>query len=95
MINSATSGFTFPTLTTLNISHVRAHEVGLLMGVTTGLGSLMNIFGPLWAGVMYDRVGPGTPYWMGAVIFLLAAGMLWLIREQQPEKAVQEKAVEA
>jgi DHA1 family tetracycline resistance protein-like MFS transporter len=95
MINNATSGFTFPTLTTLNISHVRAHEVGLLMGVTTGLGSLMNIFGPLWAGVMYDRVGPGAPYWMGAVIFLLAAGMLWLIREQQPEKAIQETAVEA
>jgi hypothetical protein len=32
---------------------------------------------------------------MGAVIFLLAAGMLWLIREQQPEKAIQETAVEA
>lgn len=91
MINSATSGFTFPTLTTLNTSRVQPREIGLLMGVTTGLGSLMNIFGPLWAGVVYDRVGVGAPYWMGAFIFLLAAGMLYRpVREQQAEKAVQE-----
>ncbi len=92
MVNSATSGLTFPTLTTLNISRVQPREVGLLMGVTTGLGSLMNIFGPLWAGAMYDRVGLGAPYWMGAAILLLAAGMLWLLREKQPEKAIQETA---
>ena len=92
MVNSATSGLTFPTLTTLNISRVQPREVGLLMGVTTGLGSLMNIFGPLWAGAVYDRVGLGAPYWMGAAILLLAAGMLWLIREKQPEQAIQETA---
>lgn len=41
---------------------------------------------------MYDRVGLGAPYWMGAAILLLAAGMLWLLREKQPEKAIQETA---
>lgn len=92
MVNSATSGLTFPTLTTLNISRVQPREVGLLMGVTTGLGSLMNIFGPLWAGAVYDRVGLGAPYWMGAAILLLAAGMLWRLREKQPEQAIQETA---
>jgi DHA1 family tetracycline resistance protein-like MFS transporter len=95
MVNSATSGFTFPTLTTLTTNRVQPREVGLLMGVTTGLGSLMNIFGPLWAGVVYDRVGLGAPYWMGAVIFLLAAGVLWVIREKQPQTAIPETAFEA
>ena len=91
MINSATSGFTFPTLTTLNTNRVLPHEVGLLMGVTTALGSLMNIIGPLWAGAVYDHVMPGASYWMGAVIFVLAAVILRRpAPETRAEKAVQE-----
>ena len=76
MINNAVSGFTFPTLTTLNTNCVQPREVGLLMGVTTALGSLMNIIRPLWAGMIFDQVMPGAPYWMGAVLFMLAALML-------------------
>jgi len=76
MLTSALSGFTFPTLTTLSTDCVPHNEVGLLMGVTTALGSLMNIFGPLWAGVVYDHVTRGAPYWMGAIFFILAASML-------------------
>jgi MFS transporter, DHA1 family, tetracycline resistance protein len=76
MINSAMSGFTFPTLTTLNTDRVTTREMGLLMGVTTALGSLMNIAGPLWAGLVYDRVMPGAPLWMGAFVYALAALML-------------------
>lgn len=91
MINSATSGFTFPTLTTLNTNRVLPHEVGLLMGVTTALGSLMNIIGPLWAGAVYDHVMPGASYWMGAVIFVLAAVILRRpAPETRAEKAVRE-----
>ena len=76
MLVSAISAFTFPTLTTLSAELVLHREVGLLMGVTTGLGSLMNIFGPLWAGAVYDHVMVGAPYWMGAIILVLAGLML-------------------
>src|SRR5512138_2960479 len=79
---SAISAFTFPTLTTLTIDRVPPREVGLLMGVTTGLGSLANIFGPLWAGTIYDRVMIGSPFWMGAII-LMAAGLM-LFRPARP-----------
>ena len=74
---TAISGFTFPTLTTLCTSRVPHREVGLLMGVTSALGSLMNIIGPIWGGLMFDKVMVGAPYWMGAVILLLAAGLLF------------------
>jgi predicted MFS family arabinose efflux permease len=82
MLNMAFSGFTFPTLTTLTADCVPHREVGLLMGVSTAVGSLMNIAGPLWAGVVYDKVMPGAPYWMGAFIFMAAALMLvaWHLR---------------
>jgi len=77
MLVSGISAFTFPTLTTLNIDCVTPREVGLLMGVTTGLGSLMNILGPLWAGAIYDHVMIGAPFWMGSIV-LVAAGALLL-----------------
>lgn len=70
------SSFSFSTLSTLTANRVAPRELGVLMGVTTALGSLMNIFGVLWAGAVYDHVMPGAPYWMGAVIFMLAALVL-------------------
>ena len=76
MLVSAISAFTFPTLTTLSTELVPHREVGLLMGVTTALGSLMNVFGPLWAGAVYDHVEVGAPYWMGAIILILAGLMM-------------------
>ncbi len=76
MFVTAASGFTFPVLTTLSTDRVPPREVGLLLGVTTALGSLTNIIGPLWAGAVYDQVMVGAPYWMGAVIFVLAAVVL-------------------
>jgi len=77
MLLTAISGFTFPTLTTLNTSRVQHREVGLLMGVTSALGSLMNIIAPIWGGIMFDRVMIGAPYWMGAAFLLLAALLLF------------------
>jgi MFS transporter, DHA1 family, tetracycline resistance protein len=76
MLVSAISAFTFPTLTTLSTDCVPHRQVGLLMGVTTGVGSLMNIFGPLWAGTVYDHVMVGAPYWMGAIVLVMAGLML-------------------
>jgi MFS transporter, DHA1 family, tetracycline resistance protein len=77
MLVTAMGGFIWPTMTTLNTSRVQHREVGLLMGVTTAIGSLMNIVGPLTAGVVYDQVMVGAPYWMGALLLLLAALVLW------------------
>jgi len=74
------SGFVFPTLTSLNTARVEHREVGLLMGVTTALGSMMNIFSPIWAGVVFDQVSIGAPIWIGAIIMGIAALLLWRSR---------------
>lgn len=76
VLNSTMSTFTFPTIGTLAANSVSPREQGVLMGVTTALGSLMSIFGPLWAGISYDRVMPGAPYWMGTITFILAGLVL-------------------
>jgi DHA1 family tetracycline resistance protein-like MFS transporter len=76
MLASCGNSFIFPVLTSLCANRVEPQEMGNLMGVTSAVGSLMNIFGPLWAGLIYDQVMRGAPYWMGAIIMLLAAWML-------------------
>ena len=91
MLISAISGFTFPTLTTLVTSRVQHREIGLLMGVTTALGSLMNIFSPIWAGIMFDRVMVGAPYWMGAAILLLTAILLLRQPGASPVTAIKQE----
>lgn len=77
MLTAAISGFVFPTLTSLNTGKVEHREVGLLMGVTTALASLTNIFGPIWAGLAFDRIMIGSPYWIGAGLLGMAALLLW------------------
>ena len=84
MFGSAMSGFTWPTMTTLLANRVPHREVGLLMGVSTGLGSLMNIAGPLWAGVAFDAVMPGAAHWMGAFVFVAAALLLMRQKDIKP-----------
>lgn len=76
LLTTVASGVIFPMLTLLTSARVSAQEQGQLMGVTTALASLVNIVGPLWAGLVYDHVMPGAPYWMGAVLFALSAFIL-------------------
>jgi DHA1 family tetracycline resistance protein-like MFS transporter len=73
VLNSILSTFTFPTIGTLASNSLSPREQGILMGVTTALGSLMSVLGPLCAGLVYDRVMRGASYWMSAGVFALAA----------------------
>ena len=94
MLSSVMNSFIFPALTTLSIERVSVREVGQLLGVTSAVGSLMNIFGPLWAGFIYDEVMMGSPYWMGAVIYIVAALILFRTAPR-PEPAALAKATVA
>jgi len=80
-LRTAAGGLVFPTLGALMSSQVQPREQGALMGVNAALASAMTIFGPLWAGAVYDRVSPGAPYWMGAILLLFTAAILFGVRE--------------
>jgi MFS family permease len=73
VLGSFSSTFVFPTMTTLTTNRVLPGEIGVLMGVSTALTSLMNIAGPLSAGVVFDAINPTAPYLVCAVVFALAA----------------------
>jgi predicted MFS family arabinose efflux permease len=74
----------FPVLNTLCVENIELHEAGVLMGVITAVGSAMNVIGPLWAGLMYDHVMFGSPYWMGAIGMVVSAWMLGRIKKPAP-----------
>ena len=76
VINSLGTGLVWPTFGALLANSVSYDEQGKVSGVGTALGSLMSVFGPLWAGAAYDRIAPVAPFWIGAVIFVLAGLIL-------------------
>jgi DHA1 family tetracycline resistance protein-like MFS transporter len=82
ILRSAASGFIFPTLSALSVKRVSPNQQGLMMGVTTALTSLMGIFSPVVAGLVYDHLSPGAPYGLAAILFVAAAGLL--LRKKNP-----------
>ena len=80
VINSLGTGLIWPTLGALLANSVSYEEQGKVSGVGTALGSLMSVFGPLWAGAAYDGIAPAAPFWIGAVLFVLAGWLLARVR---------------
>jgi MFS family permease len=80
VLNSMGTGLVWPTLGAMLANSVSAEEQGRLSGVSTALGSLMSIFGPLWAATAYDRVASVAPFWIGALIFVLAGLLLTRVK---------------
>jgi multidrug resistance protein len=82
LAQAAVTGFIWSTLNTLTANCVSEREQGQLAGVNTALAGLMAALGPLWAGAVYDHVMPGAPYWMGAVLLVVAGWVLARVRVQ-------------
>jgi DHA1 family tetracycline resistance protein-like MFS transporter len=75
MLMSVLSGAVFAALGALTVRRVAQHEIGVLMGSTAALGSVMSMLGPLWGGMAYDYAR-GAPYWIGAGVLVVAALVL-------------------
>lgn len=71
------NGLGGPAMQALLSRQAEAHEQGTLMGVSASLSSLARVGGPVFAGVVFDHLGMGAPYWFGALFML---GGLFLVR---------------
>ncbi len=77
---SVAAGFIFPTMGAMIANSVSLDEQGQVSGVSTSLNGLMAALGPLAAGIAYDQVIPGAPYWLGSALFVLAATLLLRVK---------------
>ncbi len=84
LAQAAVTGFIWSTMGTLAANRVSEREQGQLAGVNTAVAGLMAALGPLWAGVVYDKVAPGSPFWMGAIIMLVACVILIRVKVARP-----------
>lgn len=86
------SGMATPSLTSLISRRVAAHEQGMTLGGTQALTSLAMIIGPIFAGVTFDSIGAGAPYYLGSILIAAAitvvgSALLPMIRQrvEQPQ----------
>jgi len=73
LLRNGLGGFFWATMGAMTAGKVLPQEQGKLAGVNTALQSLMAVFGPVAAGVAYDAISPGAPFWLGAILFAVAA----------------------
>ena len=71
-----------PVIRALLSRQAPANEQGLTMGVASGMNSLTRAAGPVIAGALYD-LNAALPYWIAAIIYVLAAGFALTIKSAQ------------
>ncbi len=76
-------GITTPTLQGIVSNSVSDHDQGVMLGTTQSVTALTRIVGPLWAGFVFDWLGPGAPYWSGAIFIAIAAVMIFGAKPQR------------
>jgi multidrug resistance protein len=72
-LTSFGAGIAQPTMTGIISRSVDETEQGVMMGTSQSVIALTRIVGPLWAGFSFDWLGPGAPYWSGAILIAFAA----------------------
>ena len=74
-ILAAGSGIATPSITSLISRRVAPQEQGSVLGGVQAFNSLMMVAGPLFAGVIFDLIGPAAPYFSGSLL-IAAAGIV-------------------
>lgn len=92
-LQSGITGFIWATTGAMAAGWVQEDEQGQLAGVNVALAGLMSMLGPLWAGAVYDRITPNAPFWMGALILIVACLLLGRVKvgslaQPQPKNQV-------
>jgi MFS transporter, DHA1 family, tetracycline resistance protein len=77
------SGAATPSLTSLISRRVSPQAQGSVLGGTQALTSLTMVVGPLFAGLVFDLIGPAAPYIAGTL--LIAGSALVLAQALQPD----------
>jgi MFS transporter, DHA1 family, tetracycline resistance protein len=85
-------GLVYPSLTS-HISKLAPEEHrGSILGISTASASLSRVFGPIMAGILYDRWSAQGAFWGLAAGVLLGAVMSFRLRAAAIEVAVRDDA---
>jgi MFS family permease len=76
MANAVGVSLAAPSFTGLISQAAEAHEQGVILGAMTSIACLGRVAGPLCAGVAFDALGQGAPYWTAAALMIAGAGFV-------------------
>jgi DHA1 family tetracycline resistance protein-like MFS transporter len=76
-------GLSTPTMAALVSHRSQATEQGVMLGAAQAAASLAQVFGPLWAGFIYDKAGPALPFSSGAALVTAALVVIALKRPNE------------
>jgi MFS family permease len=83
------SGINSPANNSLLSKLAPQDETGGVMGIGQSMSTLGRILGPVIGGLLFDNMGPSTPYWLGAICMLLAFALSFrLPRIQKIQPAI-------
>ncbi|HEY7817509.1 MAG TPA: MFS transporter [Vicinamibacteria bacterium] len=78
----------FPATSALLSQRCDRAELGQMLGVQQAFGGIARIFGPIWAGGAFEKLGPSVPFEVaGAVVF----GVALLAARVRPAPALSPK----
>lgn len=67
------TGLTFPSLASLVSQESDSESQGAMLGGQQVVGGVGRVIGPVWAGLLFERVGIGSPFILGAGLVVVAA----------------------
>ena len=85
VVVSAGHALVMPNVNSITTKLARGESYGGALGATQSAGSLARVLGPALAGVLYDRLGMSSPYWVASLGMIAALGLALAVR--QPPKA--------
>ena len=80
-------GITIPTLQGVVSNSVSDQEQGMMLGTMQSVMALTRIVGPVGAGVVFDWLGPGAPYWTGSIMIAIAAVLIMRAKPRRHQPA--------
>lgn len=91
------SGLNWPTATSLASQYTAGDRQGSVLGVMQSLSALGRTIGAAWAGWVFGRWTPATPFVLNSVIMGLAAGLavMFMIKAPAPRTAEAEPVARA
>lgn len=67
-----------------------ANEQGQAMGTTQSLSSLGRILGPVFGGLLFEKISSASPFWMSGIIAATALGIVLWLGSRVPQAARRE-----
>jgi hypothetical protein len=79
----------FPATSALLTQRCERSELGQILGVQQAFGGMARIFGPIWAGAAFDKLGPGVPFQVAGIVVF---GVSFLAARVRPAPRMAPKA---